>query len=127
MVFVPFKHMAGAKQVSLCPIKVVGQAFTLSAMIAHAMRFYVGFVNNIETIFVSQIIEKGGLRIVAQADGIYIKLLHPFHIEHHILLIDYLTVYLVKFVKVYSFQQHRLTIDQVLSVFYLACPETNFY
>src|SRR5690554_6411835 len=103
MVFVPFKHIAGAKQVSLCPIKVVGQAFTFSAVIAYAMRFNIGFVDDLKAIFVSQIIEKGGLRIVAQADGIYIKLLHPFHIEHHILLIDYLTVYLVKFVKVYSF------------------------
>ena len=100
VIFGALKHVAGTKQMGLGPFQIIGQTFPHRTVVTHAVRLNIGLVDHIKSVLVGQIIKKGGLWVVTQANGVHIQLLHPLHVQPHIGLGNYLSGQLIELMQV---------------------------
>ena len=94
------------------------------------MTFDVGFVIDIDTQFIAKVIELVALRIVAEANGVEVMLLHQFEVLTHQFFSHIVTGFGIMFVDIYPFQLDRLSVDKEtdvwLSVFALLVDFLDF-
>ena len=76
------------------------------------MRFDIGFVVNVESVFVAKLIELAVLRIVAQTNGVQIVQLHQFEILAHQFFCHVMSGQRIVLVDVYTLELDRLAVEQ---------------
>ena len=80
LVFVALKHIFCTIQMRCFPVFVFSQRFVA---VTHSMRFDVGFVNNVQTVFITQFVPQLRLRIVRCTNSIQVVFLHGFNVQQH--------------------------------------------
>ena len=83
MIFVAFVHVDCTVHMWFQPFRVVSQRTAFAQVVVHAVRFDIGFVVNIQSVFVTKLVEPAVLRVMAQADGVQIVPFHQFEILAH--------------------------------------------
>ena len=126
MVLVPFVHIHGTVEVGIHEERIVSQRAAYTQVVTHAVAFDIGFVDDVDTIFVTEFVETFLLGIVTGADGIDIVSLPKLEIFLHQFFGDIVTGILVVFVIVHAFHEDRLSVYQQLLVLDFHCTETYF-
>jgi len=93
------------------------------------MGFDVGFVNDIDSVFVAELVPQRVVGIMGRADGIDVMLLHETKILLHRLSTDRMASHGVVFMAIHTFDQNRLSVKEKLPVldFDLPKPDANAF
>jgi len=105
------------------PVGVLGQAFVT---VAHAVRFDVGLVHDIEAAFVAELVPARIIGIVAGPDGVDVVLFHPRQVFPHRFLGNDVGRERVVLVAVDAFQVDRDAVDEQAAVLDLDLAEADF-
>ncbi len=110
------RKVLGALEHALRSIEVVGHPVRLVAerlvmIIAVAMTFDVGFVDDVEAVFARQFVPTFWLRVVRVAHGVHVRSLHQADIREHRLFIDDMTVHVVVLMKIDALELDKPTVD----------------
>ena len=117
MILVALDHVVQAVEVYRQVERIVAQRASLAPVVAHAVRFDIGLVDDVEAVFVAQFVEALLLRIVAGAQGIDVVSFPQFKILEHGLFGHVVAGERVVFVHVHPLEQDRLAVDEQLPVF----------
>ena len=112
-----------ALDVGIVVCGILGECFL---SVTHTMALDVGFSRDIDTILIAKVIPARVVRVVAGTVGIDIELLHALDILNHAFHAHTVTTVWVEFMAVNSLDEHRLTIDEQLSVLDFHFSESNF-
>ena len=110
MVLVALGHADGSIKESVTPVGCRSQRA------AQTMRLAVGLVHQVHANRVAQLIPAWTIRIVSQADGINMSLLHQLQILLHALVSHDASGIWIVLVAVHTSYLYRLTVNQQLSV-----------
>ena len=116
MVLVPFEHVARALHVGFQPGGVVSQRAALAQVVVHAVRLDVGFVVDVEPVFVAQLVEFPVLGVVAEPHGVEVVSFHQLEVAAHHLLRDVVSRHGMVFVDVHALELHGLPVHQQYAV-----------
>ena len=111
VVLVSFVDVLRAVEVWFEPFGVVAQGATFTQVVVHAVALDVGFVIDVDAVFVAELIEAAVLRVVAEAHGVDVVLLHQREVEAHLLLGHVVARVLVVLVDIHAFQLQWLSVD----------------
>ena len=126
MVLVPLVHIHGAVEMGIHEERIVSQRTAYPQVVTHAVTFDIGFVDDVDTIFIAEFVETFLLGIVASAYGIDIVSLPKLEVFLHQFFGDIVTGILVVFVIVHAFHEDRLSVYQQLLVLDFHCAESYF-
>ena len=112
MIFVAFVHVDCTVHMRFQPFRVVSQRTAFAQVVVHAVRFDIGFVVNIQSVFVTKLVESAVLRVMAQADGVQIVPFHQFEILAHQFFCHVMSGLRVVFVDIDTFELDRLSVEQ---------------
>jgi len=90
------------------------------------VRFYVGFVDEVNAVFVTQLLPPFRLGIMARAHGIDVVLLHQEDILHHQLFGHYVARFRIVLLHVHPLEGYGHPVDQEKSPFDFHTPEADF-
>ena len=110
MVLVPFVHIHGTVEVGIHEERIVSQRAAYTQVVTHAVAFYIGFVDDVDTIFVTEFVETFLLGIVTGAEGIDIVSLPKLEIFLHQFFGDIVTGIHVVCVIFPFFHGYRLSV-----------------
>ncbi len=108
MVFIPFNHSVISVEMCFFPFGSVCKRFF--RFIPDPMRFDICLINNINTIFITQIKPFGVIRIVRCPYGIYIKTFHYLYISQHLIFCNIVSKHRIVLMTVHSLQKNRLSV-----------------
>ena len=124
MVFIPFHHPHRPIQVGIFPLRIVGDHVIFSNKLK-PMAFQVRLIHNVQTIFVTKLVEPGVIGIVSRSYGIDVVLFHHQHIPIHMLQSHNPSRLRMSFMAVYSPKHYRFAIYKHFAVFYLDISKAN--
>ena len=91
------------------------------------MHFKVGFINNIEAVFVTELVENRGVGIVGGSDAVDIVLFHQHKILFHLFHRGIISCIGVAVMAVYTTEFYSLTVDFHNAVFDIYVPEACLF
>ena len=116
-------HVGDAIEVGGGPGGVFGEGFFA---VTHAVGFDVGFADDVEAVFVAELVEAWIVRVVGGADGVDVELLHELDVLSHGGFCDVVAGVGVVVVAVDAFNHDGLAVDEELAVFDLGGFEADF-
>ena len=96
------------------PRRIFGERFFV---IAHSVGFDVGFVDDVEAVFVTKFVKSWVVWIVGGSHGVDVELLHELEVFAHGSFGNIVTCVGVVIVSVDSFYEDGFSIDEELAVF----------
>ena len=90
------------------------------------MALLIGLGNNIQSVFIAQLIPPRIIGIMARSNGIDVELLHDFNVLNHALKGHNIAAIGIHLVSIGTFDEHRLAINQQLPVFDFHLAEPYF-
>ena len=122
MVLVPLDHAGDPVEVGRAPGGIFGQALLA---VAHAVRFDVGLVDDVEAVLVAELVPARVVRVVAGPDGVDVRTLHDLDIAPHGLLGDDVGREGIVLMAIDALEQNGCAVDEELSVLDLGGPEAD--
>lgn len=116
-------HVGDAVEVGGSPGGVFGEGL---GAVAHAVRFDVGFGDEVEAVFIAEFVEARIVRVMGSADGVDVELLHELDVFAHEFLGDVVAGVGIVVVAVDAFDEDGLAVDDELAVFDLGGFEADF-
>ena len=110
VVVVAQHHAAVAVEVRGGEGGVAGEVLRLVAVVV-AVRFDVGFVHDVETVFVAEVVPQRRVGVVARAHGVHVEAFHLADVAHHLFARDIITRVRLHFVPVDAFDEDRFAVD----------------
>jgi len=121
VVFVAFEHADGAVEVGGGPFGFVAEGDV--GTVAYTVGFDVGFVNEVEAVFVAEFVPAGDVGVVAGADGVDVVLFHELDVAEHGGFGDVMAGVGVVFVAVDAFEVDGDAVEEELATFDLDFAE----
>ncbi len=118
MVLVALIHVFSAVHMGLEPFGIVAERAALAQVVVHAVAFDVCLVVDIQAVFVAEVIEFVGLRIVAEAHGVYVVLLHQLEVLAHEFLGHVVAGLGVVLVDIHALELNGLAVDKEAHVWH---------
>ena len=122
MVAVAIRHALGAVHVRVEPLGGIGERVF---SVAHAVRFDIRFIDDIEAVEVAEIVPARIVRIMAGANGVDVEGLHERDIFEHTFLGEGMAGETVMFMTVDALDEDGAVVDAELTVFDLDLAETD--
>ena len=105
--------------------EIVGECPAFLPVVTDTVSLDIAFVDDVDTVFVAQVVEPFLLRVVAGAHSIDVKLFPQGEIFQHQLFGNVVSGRVVMFVYVHAFHEYRLSVYEQLSVGHFDCTESD--
>ena len=104
---------------------VIGVTGQRSGAVHHAMSLDISLSNQIDTVFIAQVIPARVIRIVTGTYSVDIHLLHYPYILYHTLQRNYVSTFRIHLMTVCTLYEYGLSVHQQLTVAYLNLTESH--
>ena len=122
MIAIAIGHALGTVHMSGEPFGRIRQRFF---SVSHAVRFDIGFVDQVETVFVAKVVPARIVRIMARTNRVDIERLHERDILKHAFFGERVAGERMMLVPVDALYEDRLVVDEEFSVFDFDLAETD--
>ena len=119
MILVTQHHTGGTLHIGMQPERIIAQ------IVPDAMGFEVGFIDQIDPIFIAQLVPERVIGIMAGANRVEVELLHQLDLGAHIVFCERPTAFGMMLMTIYAAQHEAFAVQQNDAILDLHLAETH--